>query len=67
MPSLATFTSALLDMPFMTSSAAPIYPSTSSKPMNENAEQLNGRMAMLGIIAALGAYAVSGQIIPGIW
>ena len=32
---------------------------------NEKAEQLNGRVAMLGIIAALGAYAVTGQIIPG--
>lgn len=35
--------------------------------MNNNAEQLNGRLAMLGIIAAIGAYAVSGQIIPGLW
>jgi hypothetical protein len=34
---------------------------------NERAERLNGQLAMLGIIAALGAYAVSGQIIPGIW
>ena len=34
---------------------------------NEKAEMLNGRFAMLGIIAALGAYAVTGQIIPGIW
>ena len=34
---------------------------------NEFAEKLNGRAAMLGIIAALGAYAVTGQIIPGIW
>jgi hypothetical protein len=34
---------------------------------NERAEKLNGRLAMLGIIAALGAYAVSGQIIPGVW
>jgi hypothetical protein len=34
---------------------------------NEKAEKLNGRLAMLGIIAALGAYALSGQIIPGIW
>ena len=34
---------------------------------NEKAEQLNGRFAMLGIIAALGAYAVTGQIIPGLW
>ena len=34
---------------------------------NEKAEQLNGRVAMMGIIAALGAYALTGQIIPGIW
>ena len=34
---------------------------------NEKAEQLNGRFAMMGIIAALGAYATTGQIIPGIW
>ena len=34
---------------------------------NEKAEQLNGRVAMIGIIAALGAYAVTGQIIPGLW
>lgn len=36
-------------------------------PHNERAEKLNGRLAMLGVIAALGAYAVTGQIIPGIW
>lgn len=30
-------------------------------------ETLNGRLAMIGIIAALGAYAVTGQIIPGVW
>lgn len=34
---------------------------------NDNAEKLNGRLAMLGVIAALGAYALTGQIIPGIW
>ena len=34
---------------------------------NEKAEMLNGRLAMLGVIAAIGAYAVSGQLIPGIW
>lgn len=34
---------------------------------NEKAEMLNGRLAMLGVIAALGAYAVTGQLIPGIW
>jgi hypothetical protein len=34
---------------------------------NEKAEMLNGRFAMLGVMAALGAYAVTGQIIPGLW
>jgi hypothetical protein len=34
---------------------------------NENAEKLNGRLAMLGVIAALGAYALTGQLIPGVW
>ena len=34
---------------------------------NEKAEMLNGRLAMIGVIAALGAYAFTGQIIPGIW
>jgi hypothetical protein len=31
------------------------------------AERLNGRLAMLGVIAAIGAYAVTGQLIPGLW
>tara|TARA_B100000287_G_scaffold182348_1_gene172472 strand:+ start:132 stop:239 length:108 start_codon:yes stop_codon:yes gene_type:complete len=35
--------------------------------MNEKAEMANGRWAMIGIISALGAYAVTGQIIPGIF
>ena len=34
---------------------------------NEKAEMLNGRLAMLGVMAALGAYALTGQILPGIW
>tara|TARA_Y100000015_G_scaffold34824_1_gene35228 strand:+ start:1457 stop:1648 length:192 start_codon:yes stop_codon:yes gene_type:complete len=34
---------------------------------NEKAEMLNGRVAMMGVIAALGAYATTGQIIPGLW
>jgi len=34
---------------------------------NEIAEKLNGRLAMLGVIAALGAYALTGDIIPGIF
>ena len=35
--------------------------------MNENAERINGLAAMIGFIAAVGAYATTGQIIPGIW
>ena len=35
--------------------------------MNERAERINGLAAMLGVVAAMGAYAVSGQIIPGVW
>ena len=31
----------------------------------EVAETLNGRFAMLGLIAAVGAYLTTGQIIPG--
>ena len=31
----------------------------------EQGELLNGRLAMLGVVAAVGAYAVTGQIIPG--
>ena len=34
---------------------------------NETAEKLNGRLAMLGVIAAIGAYCVSGQLIPGVF
>ena len=33
---------------------------------NERAEMLNGRLAMLGVIAAIGAYLTTGQLIPGI-
>ena len=35
--------------------------------MNERAEKLNGRAAMIGFVAAVGAYLVTGQLIPGIW
>lgn len=34
---------------------------------NERAEMLNGRMAMIGVMAALLNYASTGQIIPGVW
>ncbi len=48
-----------------------IEPPISFTPVYENhsqkSEKLNGRLAMLGVMAALGAYAVTGQIIPGVW
>jgi len=31
------------------------------------AERANGRWAMIGFVAAIGAYATTGQIIPGIF
>ena len=34
---------------------------------NTKAELLNGRLAMLGVIAAIGAYALTGQLIPGVF
>ncbi len=32
----------------------------------KDAEKVNGRWAMLGLVALFGAYANTGQIIPGI-
>ena len=37
------------------------------KLMNEKAERINGWAAMIGVIAAMGSYATTGQLIPGIW
>ena len=33
----------------------------------QNAEKVNGRWAMIGFVALIGAYAVTGQIIPGVF
>ena len=35
--------------------------------MSPEAEKFNGWAAMLGFVAAFGAYATTGQIIPGIF
>ena len=35
-------------------------------PQKINAEKLNGRFALVGVIALLGAYITTGQIVPGI-
>ena len=42
-----------------------MYIDENSIPHNEKSERLNGRLAMLGVIAAIGAYATTGQLIPG--
>ena len=33
----------------------------------QNAVKVNGRWAMIGFVALLGAYATTGQIIPGVF
>jgi len=38
-----------------------------SKIFTETAERWNGRLAMLGFLAAAGSYLVTGQIIPGLF
>ena len=44
-----------------------MYIDESSLPHNEKAERLNGRLAMLGVMAAIGSYVCTGQLIPGIY
>jgi cell division protein FtsN len=33
----------------------------------EQAETLNGRLAMLGFVIAVGSYLTTGQILPGVF
>jgi hypothetical protein len=33
----------------------------------EFSEKLNGRLAMLGFVIAVGTYLATGQIVPGVW
>ena len=43
-------------------------PNTDSKKIEKEkliAEKLNGRFAMMGFVALVGAYLTTGQIIPG--
>ena len=35
-------------------------------PQKTSAEKLNGRFALIGVIALVGAYISTGQIVPGI-
>ena len=43
----------------------PDFKTMADKESKRVAEQLNGRLAMLGIVACIGAYLTTGQIIPG--
>ena len=36
-------------------------------PQKTKAEKLNGRFALVGLIALVGAYITTGQLIPGIF
>ena len=44
-----------------------MYPSNKKEVEEQKqvAETINGRFAMLGLVAAIGAYLTTGQIIPG--
>ena len=55
---------------------APVFPAETKPYIDEtvsyngypqNAEKVNGRWAMVGFVALLGAYVTTGQIIPGIF
>ena len=35
-------------------------------PQKTKAEKLNGRFAVVGLIALIGAYITTGQIVPGV-
>ena len=43
------------------------YPINTNPFMTNEAERFNGWAAMLGFVAAIGAYVTTGQIIPGIF
>jgi hypothetical protein len=38
-----------------------------TKIFTETAERWNGRLAMLGFVAAVVSYTLTGQVIPGVW
>jgi hypothetical protein len=38
-----------------------------NKIFTEKAERINGWAAMIGIVAAIGSYLTTGQIIPGVF
>ena len=51
----------------MFATEARLQPVENYKSYSIEAEKANGRWAMIGIVAAIGAYAITGQILPGIF
>jgi len=49
------------------STEPPAYNDATSIDYPKDAEKINGRWAMLGLVALIGAYVSTGQIIPGIF
>ena len=49
------------------SAESPLQVDTIFNDYPKDAEKTNGRWAMLGLVALFGAYASTGQIIPGIF
>ena len=43
-----------------------VYDNSYTLPHNERAEMLNGRLAMLGFIAAVVSYALTGKLVFGV-
>ena len=50
-----------------TNSSDPLVSADKSFDYPKDAEKVNGRWAMLGMLALVGAYTNTGQIIPGIF
>ena len=57
----------IIDNYFMNINLFRIIMEFAKKFMTEKAEKLNGKAAMLGMFALIGAYYFTGQIIPGIF
>ena len=55
------------DTQYINSAEAPANDETTFIDYPKDAEKVNGRWAMLGLVALIGAYASTGQIIPGIF
>ncbi len=51
---------------YINSTESPSHIDTTFIDYPKDAEKVNGRWAMLGLVALIGAYATTGQIIPGI-